>query len=1322
MDSSFLAVPESLWVASNDLAFAVWDKYAVTTGHALVVPRRLFPTWWEATPEERQAIWALVDEVKALLDTEHRPDGYNVGFNAGEAAGQTVSHFHLHVIPRTHGDVPDPRGGLRWVIAERANYLAEAMAPPRALRLLTGENDAMRRELLRCISTPAYDRIDLVVAFIMRSGLAMVASAVEDALDRGARVRILTSDYLNVTEPEALAWFLDRSDLEGLETRVFSGGDVGFHPKAYLFASSSRAGAVAEAFVGSSNLTRSGLAHSVEWNVVTAETAPMFRAFEQLWSDKRSLPLTSAWLAEYTTRAAREAERRPLELVQEPPPEEFAPYPVQEEALRALAQTREDGFGAGLVVMATGLGKTWLAAFDVKEGSFARVLFVAHREEILRQSRDVFRLVQPRADLGLYLAAEKHSGARIVFGSIQSLVRRLDEFAPDAFDYIVIDEFHHAAARSYRRLIDHFEPRFLLGLTATPERMDGADLLALCGDNLVFQCDLVAGIRRGNLCPFRYFGIRDTVDFQPIPWRNGKFDPQALTRAVETRARAKQALDEWRDKGGARTLAFCCSKTHADFMAEFFAEHGVRTRAVHSGPTSAPRRASIDRLRSGELEVLFSVDIFNEGLDVPDIDTVLMLRPTESPVLFLQQLGRGLRTSPGKDDLVVIDFIGNHRSFLLKPRTLLSLGARSTPTTAAVLNALKKNEFALPEGCSIAYDVGLFDMFRALVRMDRKSALEDFCLTHYDEEGVRPSAAQTFRAGYNPSSVRSKEGGWFDFLQDKGLLSPDEAAALDAGRDFLRDLEVVETTKSYKLVTLRAMLHEGKLLEGIDVQRLAQVSQDLVRRDPRLIRDASSKEMPDPANAPPEAWFKYWRKWPIAAWLGELKGRPGKWFRLEDDLFRPRFDLPAECADAFTAMTAELLEYLLARYLVGKQPIDEGSYRCKVSHSSGNPIVRFDRKKNPGIPKEETPFVADGQTYLGDFVKIALNVAHRLGEKGNALHALLRGWFGPSAGHPGTNFHVILERDGDRWVLRPDTLDLGGAGETGSPVLPLFPTYRVACSAFGKPDPGLHAPTGRTVRLGDRATDIAPATHFIAQARGDSMEGGRGPIRHGDYLLLEWIRGASTADLVGRRVLVEYRDDKGREAALKILERSGQGTYQLRSAAPGQSPIEGARDMTIVATLVRRLAQREINPAASHLHKRFTRPDVPGLYDEAFNVGKWNTGHVSLDGRVVLFVTLQKSKHMSSGSHYEDHLESPDMLVWSSQSSTTRKGKKGRELLESMETGTNIEFWLRRAKRDPFTYAGWAALVKAEDERPIHITWRFLDPLPDGVYESLASG
>jgi 8-oxo-dGTP pyrophosphatase MutT (NUDIX family) len=850
--------------------------------------------------------------------------------------------------------------------------------------------------------------------------------------------------------------------------------------------------------------------------------------------------------------------------------------------------------------------------------------------------------------------------------------------------------------------------------------MDGADLLALCGENLVYRCDLVSGIQRGELCPFEYFGVRDVVDFTPIPWRNGKFEAQALTRAVETRERAEQALREWREKGGRRTLAFCCTVTHADFMAEFFRNAGVRAVAVHAGPSSAPRHVSVAALQNGSVEVLFSVDVFNEGLDVPEADSVLMLRPTESPVIFLQQLGRGLRKGdPGKV-LRVVDFIGNHRSFLLKPRTLLSLGARlGSVGPMRVLEAMKKGEFDLPAGCRVAYDLSLVDMFRQLLRISTEDQLGAWCREVFEETGYRPSAAQAFRAGYNPASPRLKFGGWFDYLRQQELTTPEESSSVDAAGDFLRALETEAITKSYKLVLMRALLHEGALLSGMSIAQLSRVSHELVRADPRLLRDAQSEELPEPASASDREWEAYWRKWPISAWLGELKGEKGRWFELDGDRFVPRFAVPSGLEDTITAMTAELVEWRLARYLVGKEPIATGVVRCRVSHSNGNPIVFLPTKERAALPRgSAVPFRADGVEYLGDFVKVALNVARLPGEAGNALVTLLRRWFGPSAGHPGTEHRVLFEKTPDGWVLRPEVREVTATSDRGV-VLPLFPDYAVACGAFGAPKPGERAPLHREIRPA-AAGDPDDLDLFLVAARGNSMNGGADPIQHGDLLLMRWIRSESPADLVGQVVLVDKGQGATRAPALKRLTRAGPA-FELLSDHEGEEVVAADGTVRVVGRLVRKLDQREFNPLATHLHQQFRREDIAPLYGQEFNPGNWNSGHVTLDGRIVLLTTLDKTA-MSAGMQYEDRLVAPDLLEWTSQEKTKRTDKKGRALLESLNDGVEIHLWLRRSKREGgFIYCGLVTPVHDEGDAPIRVTWRLLTPLPADAFPGSSS-
>lgn len=805
--------------------------------------------------------------------------------------------------------------------------------------LLDGFEDRhLHLEILRWLINPEIDQIDLAVSFIMKSGVNLIAGHLEAALQRGARVRIITTDYLSITDPDALTQLLDLADHPDfsdarLQVKVFHDPKVSFHPKAYLFRSTGSS--VAGGFVGSSNLSWSGIRSGVEWNLGVDHVGPLVESFERLWSDLRCVPVEARWVAEYRMRRPPESVPRTpppeADIHIEPPSQPVNPWPVQEEALRALEQTRIQGFRRGLVVMATGLGKTLLAAFDSNRPDFRRVLFIAHREEILRQSRDAFRRVRPDGRFGFFLGADKDAEADVLFASIQTLQRNLDRFESDQFDYVVVDEFHHAAAPTYRRAIESFRPKFLLGLTATPDRLDGADLLALCGNNLVFECDLVEGIKQERLAPFHYWGIKDVADYAPIPWRSGRFDPDKLAEAIETEQRAEQALAEWRERSTGPTLAFCTTIAHAKFMAEFFNQRGVQSVAVHSGPDSYPRQSAIEDLQSRAIQVLFAVDVFNEGVDVPEIGTVLMLRPTDSPVIFLQQLGRGLRLSQEKAALQVIDFVGNHHSFLMKPRVLLELSsAEGGLSDRALDEVIESGDFELPPGCSVEFELRAVELLRQMLsqRADRRrstvreeaAALEEFCRNYLEEHDTRPTAAQASRSqGIKPGSGPIKRaGGWHRYLSRQGLLSDDHQIAVDEVGTVLRALETEPITKSYKLVALQAMLELGGAFEPVSVAQVAERSLRVIREDHRLRADIQIKEIPNLDDVSAEKWRAYWLKWP----LEHLSNKPGKSLfshELGEDggTMAPTFSVSGERREAFLEMALEIVTWRLQDYLLG---------------------------------------------------------------------------------------------------------------------------------------------------------------------------------------------------------------------------------------------------------------------------------------------------------------------------------------------------------------------------------------------------------------------
>jgi hypothetical protein len=344
---------------------------------------------------------------------------------------------------------------------------------------------------------------------------------------------------------------------------------------------------------------------------------------------------------------------------------------------------------------------------------------------------------------------------------------------------------------------------------------------------------------------------------------------------VITEERAQAALREWQRLAGVRTLAFCVSVRHADFMARVFSEAGLAAVAVHSGPTSAPRHEALFDLARGALQVVFSVDMFNEGVDVPEIDTVLLLRPTQSPIVFLQQIGRGLRLSAGKDHLQVIDFVGNHRSFLLVARVLAGLREGALASDAKLREALDSGEFVLPEGCSVDYEVEVREGLLSLLPATRGRSLAGFVQAWRDEHGYRPTAGQTFQAGYNPASAPAR---WFGFLLDRGYLESEEADVVRRHAELLAAVAATSMTKSYKMIALRAFVQPAALVNGMQVEELTVRSRRLVLRDPRLLGDVRVKELADPERASQEAWVRWWRKWP-------LEHLEGSGFRIVDDRF-----------------------------------------------------------------------------------------------------------------------------------------------------------------------------------------------------------------------------------------------------------------------------------------------------------------------------------------------------------------------------------------------------------------------------------------------------
>lgn len=524
-------------------------------------------------------------------------------------------------------------------------------------------------------------------------------------------------------------------------------------------------------------------------------------------------------------------------------------------------------------------------------------------------------------------------------------------------------------------------------------------------------------MREGLLCPFRYFGVPDQVDYRNIPWRSTRFDEEALTQAVATQARADNALEQWRKRGGTRTLGFCVSQRHADFMVEHFRERGVRCAVVHSGPTSAPRASSLEQLRSGELEVLFAVDMFNEGVDVPAVDTVMMLRPTESSILWLQQFGRGLQRAEGKERLVVTDYIGNHRTFLLKPRTLLQLPCTGDRELSQALERPQAGEWEVPPGCEVTYELDAVELLKSLMRLPKADdALQAFYEDFRECQGVRPTASELFQAGYSPRATRKAYGGWPGFVRAMGDLSLEAQASLEGTRDFLNALETTQMSKSYKMLLLQALLNLDALPGEAALEALAEEFGALAGRSAALSADVGN------AREDPKALQALLLKNPVSAWAGGKGTGDVPYFALEGDTLRFLLRVAPEHREVVQSHVRELMDWRLVEYLSREtaELAARAGFIAKVIQADGRPIVKLpDRTAQPSVPEGWTPLSVDGVTYEANFAKIAVNVVRRPDTDQNQLPAILWTWFGPDAGQPGTGFLVAYEPTEGGYTLSP---------------------------------------------------------------------------------------------------------------------------------------------------------------------------------------------------------------------------------------------------------------------------------------------------------------
>lgn len=683
-------------------------------------------------------------------------------------------------------------------------------------------NDGQGRKVLTSINTHLQfcDKFWFSVAFVTTSGIACLKQELMELERKEIPGRILVSQYLNFTQPEALRELLK---FKNLDVRIAT--DSNFHAKGYLFSSSD----IHHLIIGSSNLTANALTSNKEWNLKVSSSnsgslsQQAIREFTKEFDS--ALPVTSDFIERYEL-LYQQAKALSQQIKQEHSQESeksIEPNKMQQEALGNLATLRAEGKNKALLISATGTGKTYLSTFDALNVNPKRLLFIVHRANIAKKALQTYQTIfKNDKTFGLYSGQAMDSESDYIFSTIQTLSREnhLAKFAPDAFDYIIIDETHRASASSYQKILDHFTPKFLLGMTATPERTDDSDVFEIFDHNIAYEIRLQKALEMDILAPFHYYGVTDlSIDGESI-------DDTSMLNLLIREDRVKHILhyiDRYGcDNGDVRGLVFCSNIQECKALADIFNRHGLPSIALTGENSEEQRDLAIERLEScnpvDKLDYIFSVGIFNEGIDIPCINQIVMLRPTESAIIFVQQLGRGLRKAQNKDYLTVIDFIGNYKNNFMVPIALYGDESYNKDTLRRLL---ARESCFIPGSSTVSFDrVAKERIYQAIDTANlqtKKDLLKDYNLLKY-KLGYAPMMMDFIRHGSrDPFSYVEYAKSFYHFAkqQEKDALPVLNDNELKLMSTFSKDIN--NSKRIEESLVLRALLAD----EVITVDALA---------------------------------------------------------------------------------------------------------------------------------------------------------------------------------------------------------------------------------------------------------------------------------------------------------------------------------------------------------------------------------------------------------------------------------------------------------------------------------------------------------------------